>query len=169
MRLNKEQKIQELRESLEHILHYLGLLKSGKNSYIKPLSVELRKLYFNGRGNELLKRIERDYGTNFVFSVRSAPLIPPTYRDASIDEYINEFRFFKEGKEYNRGKIIDLIANKKAAHLDEVEEDFHRFEKSTFLPVYSTDYSGIYPLATKYLIDIAEMTLKVCDEYLKKI
>ena len=96
--------------------------------------------------------------------IRKEPLIPPTYRGASIMEYVKEFRFFQEGKSYTREEIIKLIADKKGAHLDNDEKPFHKFEKETFLPVFNPTMNGIYPLATKYLIDIGLETLSVCKK-----
>lgn len=169
MKISKEKKVEELKESLNHIRHYLELLKKGEYSYTKPLSVELRKLLCEGNGNELLKRIEQDFNLEIKFPVRVEPLIPPTYRNTFIDEYLDEFRFFQEGEQYSRRRIIKMVADKKGAHLDETEKPFHQFEKKTFLPVGNPAKDSVYPLATKYLIDIGKTTLQVCENWLTKL
>ncbi len=101
--------------------------------------------------------------------VSKKPYMPPTYTDASVDEYIDEFRFFQEGKEYTRRDIIHMVADKKGAHLDDKEKPFHRFEKTTILPVGNPSKEGVYPLGTKYLIDIGQTTLRVVGEYIEEI
>ena len=169
MEITKEQRVVELRESLAHIEHYLELLLQGQYSYQKPLSVELRKLLCEGEGNFLLKKLEKDYGVIFKFSIRSEPLMPPTYKDATVDDYLNEFRFFQEGESYTRRRIIKIVADKKGAHLDDTEKPFHQFEKKTFLPVGNPSKEGVHPLAAKYLVDIAKTTLRVCTEMLPKL
>ncbi len=79
MKITTEQKISELKDVLEHVGHYVQLLKSGKASYVKPLSVELRKLYCSGEGNRLIKRVEEALGVDVKFPVRVKKTLYATY------------------------------------------------------------------------------------------
>ena len=170
MKINLKQKVTELTEILGHIAHFVALIKKGNATYVKPLSVELRKLYCKGAGNNLIIRIEEETGIKIKFPIRiKEPHIPPTYRDGSVDEYIDEFRFFQAGKRYTRRDIIHLVADKKGAHLDDKEEPFHGFEKTTILPVGNPSREGVYPLGTKYLIDIAQTSLVVLQAYSEEL
>ena len=155
-------KIQELGDSLKHIGHFVELLKSGELSYAKPLAVELRKLYCGGRGNNLLKRIEQDLGIKLIFQVRAEPRIPPTYKGASIDEYLKESRFFDiRGKDdmYNREEIIRIVANQKGAHVDDAVDAMHQI---------TVPFGNNLPASVVYLAEIANMTLRVCNSQIFK-
>ncbi len=170
MKLKIQEKINELNESIDHIVHFIELIKNGNPTYVKPLSVELRKLFSDGKGNQLLARVGEEVGLKVKFPIRvKKPLMPPTYTEVSVDLYLDEFRFFQEGKEYTRRDIIHLVADMKGAHLDDDEKSFHRFEKTTFLPVGNPSKGGVYPLGTKYLIDIAQTTINVVPNYIKEI
>ncbi len=155
-------KIQELSDILKHVGHFIYLVKNGELSYTKPLAVELRKLYCGGRGNNLLKRIEQDSGIKLIFQIRTEPRIPPTYKEASIDEYLKEPRFFDiRGKDnmYNREEIISIVANQKGAHVDDVIDAMHQI---------TVPFGNNLPASVLYLVEIANTTLYVCNSQIFK-
>lgn len=155
MKEKKEELIKELFEIIDRINDSLVHVKNGKQHYCRPLAVELRKLYLGGQGNNLLKRIQKLISVELKFQVRTQPVIPPTFKTASIDEYLNEFRFFYSPNEYNRAEIISLIADEKGAHLDDKPDGIHSVSENVIL----------YDLTqlNYYLVEIGETTVLICQ------
>lgn len=161
MRISSEDIKKEVRESLAHLDHYLGLIQAGDASYIKPLSVELRKLLCKGRGNGLLERLSKECGINLDFQVRALPVMPPSYRTATLDEYLDEFRCHVGGETYTRRQLIHIVADKKGAHTEDEVVQLFEIEKYHSLPVYDGRMAGGYPITVKYLLDITLTILRL--------
>lgn len=67
--------------------------------------------------------------------------------------------------DYNRRDVVEQFADKKGAHLDEVEGKFHLSERQTVVHINGLSLS----IGSKYLVDIAGTVLYVCGPVLADI
>lgn len=163
--LSTKQKIQELKEIVENIELFVSkILKDGKSPLVKPLSVELRKLYSTGKGNNLLKRLENDLKVELVFPNGSHTL-PRTKIYVGIDEYINRMIFAIKGRTVTRIQLLKLVANQKGAHLDRDEDVLHKQSQEVALPLGNLARGGVLlEQNTRYLVEIAQTTTDVINK-----
>lgn len=161
-KLAKEELLQEIKESIDNLESFLrDIIKNKKTARVKPLSVELRKLLVEGRGNALLKRAEDEFGIKLRFPDK-APVLPPRTIEVDLDDYINRLAFALGGRRFTRKKLIYMIANQKGAHTDEGPDILHRQSKGIILPLGNPARDRLFfEQNHMYLISIAKIVVDV--------
>jgi hypothetical protein len=161
--MKNEKYLAELRDSVKNLEYFVAeITKNEKYSLVKPLSVELRKLlYEGGRNNNLLGRLEKDLKIKIKFPCRTKSL-PHKTIDCNIEDYRKEFIFKVSGRSFNRIDLIKMVANEKGAHIDDNEDPLHEISKKIFLPLGNPARGGsILDQNTMYLVSIAKITIRV--------
>jgi len=170
IRLTKKDTVQELKEIVDHMELLLDqIINKKQQSLDKPLSVELRKIFSKGQGNDLLTRIEKELNIKLIFPGKGKKLPPKTIK-ISLDEYRAGFIFSLGGRPFSRIKLIKITANQLGAHTDEKVDQIYFQSKNIKLPLGNLARGGILlDQNTYYLTSIAITTVKVVKEQVLKL
>jgi len=170
IKLRKEDLLQELKDVNGHIKLLLNeITQNKKTSLVKPLSVELRKLYSPTKGNNLLRRIEEVFQIKISFPDRGKKLPPTTVR-VELDEYRNNLIFALQGRKFTRLRLINLVAGQKGAHTDDSVDKIHFQSERIMLPLGNLARGGVLlEQNTRYLVTIAMTTRRVINDQILSI
>lgn len=159
----------ELSRSLGLISHYMDQLINEKRPLFGiPLSVELRKLYSQDRGDRLLERVQDKFNIKLKYKVIHKP--PNQYKEVGIKEYINGLAFVYNGRTYTKIQVIEYVADQRGAHVDDNLNEFHLISRHIRLPWKNLSKSGLMLQSDLHqIMTIAEATLFVADKQLRKI
>lgn len=150
-------KLKELEDITSNISYFTQAIRGGRASLATSLSVELRKLLSPvGRGNDLLKRIENEMKIELEFPDGSKTL-PRTRVFVNLEDYRNRIIFALRGRTITRLELIQLVANQKGAHLDDLADILHTQSKGIFLPLGNLARGGVLlEQNVRYLVEIGE-------------
>lgn len=157
----------EFNRSIKLIHHYLDQIINNKQLMLgTPLSVELRRLYLSGKGNNLLETIQTQFKITLEFWVTDKP--PDKFKKVGLQEYINGLAFVSNGKAYSRRDIIDLVANQRGAHTDLNMDSLH-FESPFMLLPWGNPAKTklLVPQDLHVMMEVGLHTLKIADSQLR--
>lgn len=157
----------EMNRSIHLISHYLDqIINKRQLMFGVPLSVELRKLYLPGRGNDLLKIIQRQFGVKLQYSIIERP--PDKYKNVNLEEYISGLAFVSNGKAYSRKDIVGLVANQRGAHTDQDMDAMHFESAFIDLPWGNPARTKLFvPQDLHVMMQIGMETLAVAEHQLR--
>ena len=162
------EKIREVRDSINNLKIFIREIIQDRNeSLVKPMSVELRKLLSpDGKGNDLLSRLEKEMGIKLIFLDR-AKTLPPTLENVSLEEYRTRMIFAIGGRPVTRLELVCIVANEKGAHIDDVIDQMHAISQKVILPLGNPARDRLlFNQNTTYLLTIATTVVKVVGEQL---
>lgn len=159
--------LSELNRSLYLIWHYSKqIIGERKTVFGMPMSVELRRLYSPDKGDHLLKRIEQRFKVKLHYPLKVKP--PETYEQVSIDKYINSLAFVSNGTKYSKMEVINLVADQRGAHTDDVADVFHYISPFNLLPWGNPAKTKfLLPQDLHCLLSISQDTCWVADKQLR--
>ncbi len=132
------------------------------------MSVELRRLYSPGQGNHLLERIEQKFNVKLKYPLKDK--LPDKYKEVSLTEYINSLAFVSNGITYTKMEVINLVADQRGAHTDNVADALHYISPFIMLPWKNPAKTKLLlPQVLHCLLSIAETTYFVVDKQLRVI
>lgn len=151
--------IQEIIANIEILLDQI--INHKKNSLVKTLSVELRKLLNpTERGGSVLERAQKTFGITLEFTVNTPP--PPNTKLVGLDNYIHGLAFFLAPRRWSRIDIIKVVADEKGAHTDPTSDIIHTQSKNIILPIGNPARDRFFfEQNYTYIISIGVTILKV--------
>lgn len=157
----------EFNRSIGLIHHYLDQIINHKQLMLgTPLSVELRRLYLPGKGNDMLETIQKRFKVNLEYWVTDKP--PDKYKKVGLKEYINDLAFVSNGINYSRKKIIYLVSNQRGAHTDLKMDSLHFESPFILLPWGNPAKTKLFvPQDLHVMMEIGLHTLKVVNNQLR--
>src|SRR3989344_937612 len=164
MKSTAEDYINEFKQISERIdLYILEIIDRKNYSLASPLSVELRKLFLSGQGNDLFRKYQSAHEINLSFPDRGKTLPPHTVA-VTLDEYIDNMIFALQGRVVTRKGLIEIVADERGAHYDEKADILHKQSGRIMIPVGNPSKTGIHPQNISYLVQIGKVASKVIKE-----
>lgn len=157
----------EFNVSIGLIHHYLDQIINNKKLMLGvPLSVQLRRLYLPGRGNNILEAIQKQFKVKLEYWVIDIP--PDKYKKVGLREYINGLAFVSNGTAYTRKEVVNLVANQRGAHTDLDMDPLH-FESPFILLPWGNPAKTklLVPQDLHVMMEIGLHTLRVADKQLR--